>query len=317
MIGGGGIGERHLRCLKKAGFEQVGLVEPREARRAELASKYSVEHTWSKPEDADFSRFTHAVVATPPTQHLDHTRLLASHGIHVLTEKPLCASKEEADEFVKLAASAKVVIRVAFTYRSIELFRIARSRVEQGVIGSVKAFHIQVGQHFPTFRPDYMQIYWADPKQGGCSLDAMAHLVDMAFWNMGEVTWLGGLASNLGLTEALVDDSALVLLKGPRGEHVSVSANQFQAPNESRFLWVGDKGSQAAESADARLRTYKRGDSQWTVETFPSERDDGYVRQAKLFFEETQGKSNSLTTVPEAAKNLEICLRLRSTFQKA
>ncbi len=316
IIGGGGIGERHLRCVQKAGVARVGLVEPRAERRAELQSRYGVKDAWAEPGQVDFSKFTHAVVATPPSQHFEHTKLLASRGIHVLCEKPLCAGNEEAVEFVKMEKSMKGMIRIAYTYRSIELFRMAKAKLDQGAIGSVKALHVCVGQHFPTFRPDYMKIYWADPKQGGCSLDATSHLVDAAVWNMGALEWVGGFASNLGLKEAPVEDTTSLILKGTKGEHVSIMMNQFQAPNESLFLWVGDHGSMKAETALGRLSIYRRGDSEWKSETITSERDDGYVRQVKLFVEEVEGKKHELCTVSEAAKVLEICLRLRSTFQR-
>lgn len=316
VIGGGGIGERHLRCIQKVGISRVGLVEPRAERRAELQAKYGVKDAWAEPEQVDFSKFTHAVVATPPSQHFAHTKLLSSRGIHVLCEKPLCASNEEAVEFVKMAASAKGTIRIAYTFRSIEIFRRAKAKVDDGAIGAVKAMHLMIGQYFPTFRPDYMKIYWADPKQGGCSLDAMTHVVDLAFWNMGDLEWLGGLASNLGLKEAPVDDTASVLMRSRDGGHVSIVVNQFQAPNESMLLWVGEKGSLKVEGALGKISVFPRGETEWKSETVAGERDDGYVNQVKLFLEEVEGKKRGLCTASEAAKVLEICLRLKGTFQR-
>ncbi|MBI4024353.1 MAG: Gfo/Idh/MocA family oxidoreductase [Verrucomicrobia bacterium] len=317
VVGGGSIGERHLRCAGKAGYQRLGIIEPRDERRAELSAKYDAEFAWRRLEDADCSRFTHAIVATPPGQHLEHTRFLVAHGLHVLTEKPLCASLEDAAEFVNLARTAKVTIRVAFTLRSFRIFREVKDRVARCDLGTVKIFHVVVGQHFPTFRPDYLKIYWADPKQGGCCLDAMSHMVDMAQWQLGELTWVGGMASNLGLPEAPVDDSAAALLRGPSGEHVSICVNQFQAPNESLFTWVGTHGSAVIENPAGRLRMYLRGDSEWRSETFPGERDDGYVNQARLFVDETQGTTRSLCTVEQAAANLHVCLKLRSIFGRA
>ena len=119
VVGGGGIGEKHIGAIRKAGVQRIGVVEPREDRQAELVGHYGLEAAWSNLEGADLTRYSHAVVASPPKQHLQHSRQLVKAGIHVLCEKPLAADQNQADEFERLDLESEAVIRIGYTRRAV------------------------------------------------------------------------------------------------------------------------------------------------------------------------------------------------------
>ena len=293
----------------------MALIEPRRHRRSELVSRYAPLPAWERFHDADLKQFTHAIVATPPLEHWPTLRRLVERGIHVLVEKPLCADERDGKKILKLALSRRAAVRVAFNMRCAKVMREVKKRIDRNVIGRVKIFQAFSGQHFPAFRPDYRSIYWADSGQGGCSLDALTHFVDLSQWFLGNVEWGGGAASNLGLKNVPVDDSACMILKGTRGEQGMIATNQFQAPNEARFVWTGEKGSITVQNPGGVLGSYKKGASSWQKTKFTSGRDDAYILQAKLFMRETSGIDSGLCGVPEAFKNLRLCLKLKKTFK--
>jgi predicted dehydrogenase len=83
------------------------------------------------------------IIATP--EHLHHRMLLdaLAAGKHVYVEKPLAHTVEEDQEIMKVVAKSKSVIQVGTQNRSNSLYQMARTMVNQGLIGDchyVRAF---------------------------------------------------------------------------------------------------------------------------------------------------------------------------------
>jgi predicted dehydrogenase len=76
------------------------------------------------------------------------------HGCHVLTEKPMAASLEEARELVALAAETKRVHAVVQNRRYVPGVRRIRQVIESGALGELTALHADffIGAHFGGFR---------------------------------------------------------------------------------------------------------------------------------------------------------------------
>ena len=105
VIGVGYLGQIHTRLL--AGddqFELVGVVDPSAGARQEMAREHGV---------AVFSDFRQlqgqaeaAVVATPTILHHEVTSHLLQNGVHVLVEKPLGLTGDDAKQITDAAADA-------------------------------------------------------------------------------------------------------------------------------------------------------------------------------------------------------------------
>jgi predicted dehydrogenase len=95
------------------------------------------------------------------------------HGCHVLTEKPMAASLEEAREIVAAAAAAQRVHAVVQNRRFIDGVRRIRQAIASGVLGELTALHADffVGAHFGGFR---------DAMQNVLLLDMAIHTLDAA-----------------------------------------------------------------------------------------------------------------------------------------
>src|SRR5882724_4819232 len=77
-----------------------------------------------------------------------------SHGCHVLTEKPMATSLEEARALVAAARSANRVHAVVQNRRFIEGVRRIRQTIADGLLGELTALHADffIGAHFGGFR---------------------------------------------------------------------------------------------------------------------------------------------------------------------
>ena len=108
VVGVGSIGERHLRCFQAAAPCRMGLVEPFEARRNEVADRYGVVDRFASLDEACRQEWDAAVICTPAHLHVDHGVQLAPHCRSLLIEKPLSTKREDVPR-LRAAVGAKPV----------------------------------------------------------------------------------------------------------------------------------------------------------------------------------------------------------------
>jgi predicted dehydrogenase len=116
VIGAGHLGRIHARLLsQRTDIELTGVVEPLAAAR-EAASR-----EFGTPGVAEFHSLPRAIdaaiVATPTASHHDVTMRLLRQDTHVLVEKPIASTAEEAAEMVDLAARRQRVLQVGHVER--------------------------------------------------------------------------------------------------------------------------------------------------------------------------------------------------------
>lgn len=130
-------------------------------------------------------RLVGAYVGTEPTRHLEVVRAAAKEGRHVLCDKPIALSLEEADEIIQVARAAGIKIMVPFNPRfQLPLMRF-KAALDRGEVGElVSIFAIKYGK-LPSSIPGPADYGWLmDPEQagGGGFLDIGIHAVDALRW---------------------------------------------------------------------------------------------------------------------------------------
>ena len=106
VLGTGSLGQNHVRIyaeLAAAGqVELAGIFEPsRPTRPRKIAAKHNVRIFNSVAEAAAAADALNIV--TPTTTHFELAKLLLQQGKHVLVEKPMTDSSEQAAELCELA----------------------------------------------------------------------------------------------------------------------------------------------------------------------------------------------------------------------
>lgn len=116
VIGAGHLGKIHARLAKSNDqLEVVGVVEPMAAARSHISSELQL------PTFEDIKPLIGlveaAIVATPTVYHYDVTSALLRAGVHVLVEKPLASTAEQADRLVQIAKRHDLVLQVGHVER--------------------------------------------------------------------------------------------------------------------------------------------------------------------------------------------------------
>ncbi|WP_446029290.1 Gfo/Idh/MocA family protein [Lelliottia amnigena] len=169
IIGSGFIGPAHIEALRRLGFVQVvALCDGTLEQAQEKAQALNIPHAYGNVEELLAHPDLHVVHnCTPNHLHAQINRQILRAGKHVLSEKPLCMTPEEARELVELAERAGVVHGVSFVYRQFAMVRQAQSMMREGSLGRLFASHGSYLQDWMLLDTDYN--WRVDAALGGAS----------------------------------------------------------------------------------------------------------------------------------------------------
>jgi predicted dehydrogenase len=116
VIGAGSLGFHHARILREvAGAEMMGIYDADPARAATVSAELGVRAFETR--DALLEAVDAAVVAVPTTAHAEVALAALDAGVHLLIEKPIAASVEEADAIVERAAANGLTVATGHVER--------------------------------------------------------------------------------------------------------------------------------------------------------------------------------------------------------
>lgn len=111
------------------------------------------------------------IVATPNHTHYPVARAFLEHGIHVICDKPLTVSLDEARELVALVERSKLIFALTHSYTGYPAVHHARYLVRRGEIGEVRKVLVEYIQDWlmePVERSGNKQAEWrTDPARSG------------------------------------------------------------------------------------------------------------------------------------------------------
>ena len=140
MIGCGSIAqESHLPAIKRIpSLRLVGVADIDESKAQAAGRKFGAPHTYSDYEQLLENEDIDAVDISPQTKyHAEIAIAAAQSGRHVLCEKPIALSLEEADGMIQACARNHVKLMIAHSRRFIPRYRIVRQIIQEGDIGEV------------------------------------------------------------------------------------------------------------------------------------------------------------------------------------
>jgi predicted dehydrogenase len=175
--------------------------------------------------------------------HLHHEMALkaAVAGKHIVCEKPLARTTEQAQEIVAACRKAGVQLFVAHVVRFFPEYALAHSAVAEGQIGKPGVIRLHRG----SYRPKKPAGNWFldEAKSGGILMDLMIHDYDYARWVAGEVETVSARRVTEQHPDAPVD-YGLVILSHRSGalSHIS-GAWAYPPPTFRTHLEIaGDRG---------------------------------------------------------------------------
>ena len=111
-------------------------------------------------------------VATPNGTHYEITKAALLAGLHVVCEKPLCFTTEEAEELEKLAEKQNKIVGVTYGYAGHQMIQEGKKLIEKGALGKIRIVNMQFshGFHNVAVEKNTASTKWrVDPKVAGPS----------------------------------------------------------------------------------------------------------------------------------------------------
>jgi len=180
-------------------------------------------------------------ISTTNELHTEQVLAAAAAGKHVLCEKPLALTTEDALSMVQACKKAAVVMGTNHHLRNSATHQAVREQIKAGVIGDVVALRIFHAVHLP----ENLQTWRINKPQagGGVILDIVVHDADTVRFLLGEdPVDVMAYAQQGGMASAL-EDGAMTMMRMPSGALVQ-SHESFVVPFAGTGLEVhGTKGS--------------------------------------------------------------------------
>ncbi|MBA8793472.1 putative dehydrogenase [Friedmanniella endophytica] len=266
ILGAGMIGEVHRRAAVLAGAQVVGAMASSPERSRQVADAWGAEHAFTSIEEVAASDVDAVHICTPNASHVPYAVALMEAGKHVLCEKPLGVSLEDARQAAEVAERTGVINTMPFAYRFHPMVRELRARVQAEEFGPVFLTH---GTYIQDWLLDPRSTSWrVDPSQGGPSRafgDIGSHWCDLMEWVTGEriaelvsTTRIsiprrpGDTANSFSaatgeldestLVDVTTEDTAMVLFRTRNGVPGSTVISQLCAGRKNR-LWIEVDGA--------------------------------------------------------------------------
>ncbi len=189
LIGLGAVAEPHLVAYQALGINIVGVADPRPARRDEIAARYHVSAYACAEALLREATPDIACILTPAGTHRQLTELCATAGAHVLCEKPMAVTLEDAHEMVSICEHERVNFFYGSSCRYLPALIEARRLIAAGAIGTVRLITEQMigGRGSESFSPMSALHYpEGGPGGGGYGLvDHGIHMLDIFPWLCG------------------------------------------------------------------------------------------------------------------------------------
>lgn len=264
ICGAGMIGGVHRRAAILAGADVRGVLASTPQRSEQVAGEWGVDHGYPDIDAVINSDVDVVHICTPNSSHVPYAEAALRAGKHVICEKPLGISLDEAQRVTDLAEDAGLVATIPFVYRFHPMAREMRARVHDAGFGTPNLIH-----------GSYLQDWMLDPQATGWRIDAAAggasrafadigsHWCDLAEWVTGEritrlladtsiavgqrpsgtVPSFSGTAGDAPLAEVRTEDSAVIMFRTDHHTSGSAVISQVAAGRKNR-LWLEVDGAQ-------------------------------------------------------------------------
>jgi predicted dehydrogenase len=273
ILGAGMIGDVHRRAAMLAGAQVLGVMASTPERSREVAEAWGAEQAYGSIEEVSESKAEIVHICTPNASHVPYAVALMQAGKHVLCEKPLGVSLEDARYAAKVAEDAGVVNTIPFAYRFHPMAREMRARVQSEDFGAINLMH---GSYLQDWLLNPKATSWrVDPKAGGPSRafgDIGSHWCDLVEWVTGDriarlvattsitikqrpaatAATFSAAESDAPLVDVETEDSALILFRTANDIAGSAVISQLSAGRKNR-LWVEVDGMHQSAVFDQEL----------------------------------------------------------------
>ena len=248
VIGVGAMGQHHARVYHEMdGVELIGVSDIDQGRAEEIATMYDTQvfNDYRKLLSCDLDLVS---VAVPTTLHRNVAMDVISAGVHLLVEKPIASTLEDADEMISAAKDAGVRLMVGHIERFNPAVTRLKEIIDSGMLGDIVSISARrVGPHNPRIR------------DVGIIMDLGVHDIDTISYLYNEKAESVYAIAGNGLPE-IHENHAGILMQFGRGRAGMIDVN-WLTPHKVRMLTA--VGTDGVAYLDYIAQTLELHDGDW------------------------------------------------------
>lgn len=255
----GHVGGFFEHSLHDPAVQLVGISEPDEKLAANYAGHYGLDKSLLFSSLETMLEKTHPQAVLVYSNTFDHRRIIevcSRHGVHVMVEKPLAVSLEDARAIEIAARDGKIQVVVNYETTWYPSNRAAYDLVHDGVLGEVRKVVVHDGHQGPkeiNVQPEFFA-WLNDPKLngGGALFDFGCYGADLMTWLMDgkRPTSVTAVTQIIKPEIYRVDDEATVILTYPKA----------QAILQASWNWPFDRKDMELYGKTGQVVTVRRDD---------------------------------------------------------
>ncbi|GIN68755.1 Gfo/Idh/MocA family protein [Bacillus sonorensis] len=257
LIGCGYMAKKHLRALSGCQEAELAAVSDVEKDRMAEAAEYYASLRGESSAIAHYPQYTSlladtkieaVIIAAVSGLHAEMAKQSLLAEKHVILEKPMTLSLEEADELIQLAEQKNLKLMVCHQMRHRPIMKKIKETIAEGKLG--KPYLGAVSLRLNRSPAYYAAASWRGSweKDGGMLINQGIHLIDLLQWFLGDVTSVYGeiLTAAPGKETEDVAAGILTFANGAKG---IIEANIVTQPNNlgSSLSIFGENGTISLE----------------------------------------------------------------------
>ena len=330
IVGLGIIGKRHLQAVSEVAEAELVAIVDTNPQTQETATAAGVDHYTSTEEMLLRAKPEGVMVCTPTEHHLQPILNSLEAGSHVLVEKPIAASLDEAQNIIKASDEASRHVLVGHHRRYYEVIQRTRKLVHDGTLGQL----VGVCGQWTTRKADvYFEPEWRQLRSSGPVLINLIHEIDTLRYCCGEITTVSALVQS-GLRGHPKEETAAVVMEYESGalgtfllsdatpspwawEHAIGENPTFPKSGQNVYRFLGSKA--ALDFPNLTLWS-SEGVADWnhpmTPKAIKMELEDAYVAQCRHFCKVICGQEQPRITAQDATRTLAATLAIFDSAER-
>lgn len=262
LVGCGRIAKRHSELLGLGVIEGARLAavcDCVEDRARKISEQFSIPHYTDMHDMMKNEKVDVVVVLTESGNHAKNVVDLAHYGKHIIVEKPMALTLEDADAMIEACDDASIKLFVVKQNRfNVPVLKL-REAIERGRFGKLILGTVRVRWCRP--QSYYDQASWRGTwaMDGGVLTNQASHHVDLLEWMMGDVESVFA-RSTTALADIEAEDTAVVTLKFRNDALGIIEATTAARPKdlEGSISVLGEKGTvEVGGFAVNQMRTWQ------------------------------------------------------------
>lgn len=315
IIGGGSIGQRHLRNLKALDVQDISVVDLNKEKLKEIKEKYDV-GIYMDLESALKQNWDASFICTPPASHVKLALSLIDKNIPIFMEKPIASNLKEADDLMKGVKKSGALLMVGYNLNFHPQFQKIQEILEQKILGSIWGARAEFGQYLPDWHPceDYSKEYSAKEELGGGIVLDDVHEIDYFHCLFGKVGRVFAFAEKISNLKTDTEDYAEIILNFKNNIVGSIHMDYLQRIGSRHLKIIGEKGTLEWNIKGAKLKYWFVEDKKWIVDKLNGfDFNQTYIREVQYFLDCIKDDKTPKLDIRRGHETLKIALAVKKS----